>query len=254
MIDPRILDSFLAVRNGFSPDRVVADCKLNEAFRAACRERGAPSSDEDLNRVLLNARKAGDLRGIRTTNRTSFAHEEDYAFASEIAIRFLERRDGVTLDDVICAPLRATEFDALASRICPNYSSLQYRWASLNLRKKRRLKPEILARVRPPESVINVPVSDLALDQIPNRQGLYVFLSSRETLYVGEASNLRTRLGKHLDHSDNKGLAHWIWEYGTEALHLEMQVLPPNTETKVRRAMEAELIRSRDPVFNVKGR
>ena len=71
---------------------------------------------------------------------------------------------------------------------------------------------------------------------------------------MGETSNLRTRLGKHLDHSDNKGLAHWIWEYGTDTLHLGMQVLPVDTETKVRRAMEAELIRSRDPVFNVKGK
>ncbi len=254
MIDQRILDSFLAVRSGFSPDRVVADAQLNEAFLSACRERGVSSIPQDLNRVLLNARKAGNLRGIRTTKQTGFAGEEDYAFASEIGIRFLERRDGVTLDDVICSPLRAAEFDSIASRICPGYSSLQYRWAALNLRKKRRLKPELLARIRPPDRVLNLSVTELALDQIPTEQGLYVFLSSTETLYVGEASNLRNRLGKHLDHSDNKGLAHWIWEYGTGALHVEVQVLPSNTETKVRRAMEAELIRSRYPVFNVKGR
>lgn len=254
MIDPRVLDGFLLVRNGFSSDRVVADSQLNEAFRSACRERGVSCADEDLNRMLFNARKAGDLRGIRTTSRTGFANEEDYAFASEIAIRFLERRDGVTLDDVICSPLRAAEFDEVASRVCPNYSSLQYRWAALNLRKKRGLKPEILARIRPPDKIINVSVCELALDQIPTQQGLYLFLSATETLYVGEASNLRTRLAKHLDHSDNKGLAHWIWEFGTEELHLEMQVLPSSTETKVRRAMETELIRSRDPVFNVKGK
>jgi excinuclease UvrABC nuclease subunit len=44
-------------------------------------------------------------------------------------------------------------------------------------------------------------------------------------LYVGEAINLRKRLRKHLDHSDNKGLARWLWENGATDLHLKIHVL-----------------------------
>jgi hypothetical protein len=68
---------------------------------------------------------------------------------------------------------------------------------------------------------------------------------------VGEANNLRNRLEKHLDHSDVKSLAHWLWEHGANNLYLELHVLPDNTSTQVRRALEAELIRSRRAAFNI---
>ncbi len=63
---------------------------------------------------------------------------------------------------------------------------------------------------------------------------------------------MRVRIKQHLDHSDRKELARWLWENGTEELRLEIQLLEPDTPTRVRKALEAELIRSRDPVFNVK--
>jgi hypothetical protein len=54
-----------------------------------------------------------------------------------------------------------------------------------------------------------------------------------------------------MDHSDNRGLARWLWEHGTDAVYVEWQVLPPTTPTRTRKAMETELIRSRQPLFNV---
>ena len=81
-----------------------------------------------------------------------------------------------------------------------------------------------------------------------------MFFSSRGALYIGESTNLRKRIEKHLEHSDNKGLAQWLWEHGADDLHLEFHVLPDSTTTRTRRALEAELIESRRPEFNVKGR
>ncbi len=81
---------------------------------------------------------------------------------------------------------------------------------------------------------------------------MYIFYSNRATLYVGESDNLQKRIRKHLDHSDNKELARWLWEYGDASLHLELQVLDKSITQRVRRALEIELIRSRSPVFNVK--
>jgi hypothetical protein len=244
----KLIAALDATCQGFSPDRVVADPDLNSAFVAEAGRLGLTAAAATLNRSLLNLRKAGDLRG-RKSKKTSFADEGEYRFAAEMAIRFLERRDGISLDSIVSDPQLAAEFDAYAARIAPGYSPLQYRWAAFNLRKASRLKPELLARVLPPVSVTILSVKDLDLAKIPSDQGF--FLMATGALYVGEAENLFKRLKKHLDHSDNKGLARWMWEHGTDEVHVEIQVLAADTKTIVRRALETELIRSRSPLFNV---
>jgi predicted GIY-YIG superfamily endonuclease len=245
----KVLD---AASDGYSSDRVVADPQLNRRFISECRLRGLDDLAEDLNRALLNLRKAGGLTDRPRTKRTHFHNEDEYRFASEIAARFLERRDGISLDSIICNPDKVSEFDEVAARIVPGYSPLQYRWAALGLRKKKKLAPEITGRIVPTENVINIPINEIVPDELPVSQGIYLFISSDQLLYVGETENLRKRLKKHLEHSDNKGLARWIWEYGTESLHIEMQILKSGTKTSVRKAIELELIRSRQPIFNVK--
>lgn len=246
----KLIAALDATCQGFSPDRVVADPDLNAAFLAEAGRLGLTAAAATLNRSLLNLRKAGDLRG-RKSKKTSFVDEGDYRFAAEMAIRFLERRDGISLDSIICDPQLAAEFDAYAARIAPGYSPLQYRWAAFNLRKASRLKPELLARVAPPVAIAIHRIKDIDLTKIPAEQGLYIFFMTSGALYVGEAENLFKRLKKHLDHSDNKGLARWMWEHGMEDVHVEIQVLATETKTIVRRALETELIRSRSPLFNV---
>jgi len=248
-----IKHAFLATPGEFSPDRVVADPELNASFLAFCREQGLTQPDAELNQCLLNLRKAGELAGIRKSVRTSFPDADEYAFASEIAIRFLEREHRVTLDHVICNPDMAREFDEIATRIAPGYSSLQYRWAALSLRKTRHLQPEILGHTIIPTVVRNLRVVDLDTDTIPLTQGLYFFFDSSQTLYVGETENLRGRIRKHLDHSDNRGLAHWLWAHGPDELNVEYHVLPQGTTTRIRKAMERELIISRQPLLNIAG-
>ena len=247
-----VCNAFKAIAEGFSTDRVIADPDLNQAFLRECREQALTASDEDLNKCLLNARKANHLSDYKTTKQTSFADSDDYEFASEMGIRFLERRDQSTLDQVLCSPKLAAEFDEIAARICPGYSPLQYRWAALALRKKRRLKPEHMAHVIQPVQVLNVTVASISQMHIPATQGLYVFFDRTRVLYVGESGNLRKRITKHLEHSDNKGLARWLWDHGSDDLSLEVQVLPEDTSTRSRKALEAELIISRCPEFNVR--
>jgi predicted GIY-YIG superfamily endonuclease len=248
-----IRHAFLAVRDQYPPDRVVADPELNRAFIAECRRRGLDEPFKKLNQLLLNLRKGGNLKGLPRSRRTSFKNEEEYRFASEIAARYLERRKDVTVDEIICDPEVAQEFDAMAAALAPGFAPLQYRWAALNLRKARRLKPELLSRIAPAEKVSLGRVTDLDPLSISSKRGLYVLYDpqSKQTLYVGEASNLRKRLDKHLDHSDNKSLARWLWDHGYEELYLELHLLPEKTTKRVRRALEAELIGSRRPLFNV---
>lgn len=246
-----IIRCFQSVRGDFSADRVVVDPDLNERFIHSCHEAGLSETAVSLNRHLLNIRKQGHLPRSGRSATTSFPNEEDYRFAAEIAARVLQRRDGHALDAILCDPDLCRQLDELAMEIAPGFSSLQYRWAALNLRKAKKLSPEILGRVIQSETVLSFRIDGLSPETIPTNQGLYLFYDPPQTLYIGEASNLRSRLKQHLDHSDNRGLARWLWEHGTATALLEIHVLPKETPTAHRRALETELIRSRNPLFNV---
>jgi predicted GIY-YIG superfamily endonuclease len=250
-VKDKICIAFDDTNRGFSADRVVADPLLNAQFIERCKVLDVKNPPVEINLQLLNLRKAGLLRGRPRSIRTSFHDEDSYRFASEIAARFIEKRDGTTLDRIICDPETAVSFDTIASEIAPGYLSLQYRWAALNLRKSRSLRPELISHVVRPKSVSFAAVEGLKESELSEQQGIYIFYSSTETLYVGEGGNLRNRVAKHLDHSDNKNLARWFWSNGFRDVRLEVQVLDANTSTKVRRALEAELISTRRPIFNV---
>ena len=135
-------DAYLASSDGYSEDRVVCDPALNEHFLSECRVRGLKESDRVLNKSLLNQRKSGHLSGVRRSKRTWIRNKDEYLFAVEMGTRCLERREGVSLDDLICDPDLAATRDKLAGEISPGFSSLEYRWAALALRKGRRLQPE----------------------------------------------------------------------------------------------------------------
>jgi hypothetical protein len=244
--------AFLAVRGDHSPDMVVADPNLNQLFIQECRARNLADPPVALNLCLLNLRKGGGLPGIMS-KRVSLPNQEDFRFASEISVRFLERRNQISLDGILCDPARAEEFDQIAASLAPGFSSFHYRWAALGLRKRKRLRPELLGKMVQPENVVIHRVVDVKVEEIPLQPGLYLFIDPTQVLYVGECQNLRKRIRKHLDHSDNKGLAHWLWQHGATDLHVEYHVLPAAVGTRARKAMEMELIISRKPLLNVAG-
>ncbi|HEY4330362.1 MAG TPA: GIY-YIG nuclease family protein [Phycisphaerae bacterium] len=254
MMNDLILQAFLLVRDGRSPDAVIADPALNTAFLEACRTKGVVGTPFEVNHFLFNLRKLRALEDHPTTRRIRLKEQDDYRFAVEITARFLELRDHTTLDRIICDPKLAVEFDSLAEQLAPGRSSFEYRFTALSLRKKGGLKPEIVSRVIPATAVTVRCAKGLDFNGIPRTQGVYIlFYKSAGNLYVGEATNLRNRIRKHLDHSDRKEIAHWLWEKGSDDLYVEIHELPDGTRTQVRKALELELIRSRRPRFNITG-
>jgi hypothetical protein len=253
-MNDRVLQAFLRTRNGYSPDAVIADPALNARFLAACRELGAGETDFELNHCLYNLRKSRRLEGHHTTTRVNLRHKDEYEFAAEIAARFLERRQDSTLDRIICDPALAQEFDRIAEELAPGFTPFEYRFTALNLRKSRRLRPEIGPQLLPATQVESFPVAGLDINRIPRSQGIYFFCYRGEgLLYLGEARNLRDRIRKHLDHSDRKELARWLWEHDADGLYVEIHVLPDETPNAARKAVELDLIRSRRPRFNILG-
>jgi site-specific DNA-methyltransferase (adenine-specific) len=248
----KIRQAFVEARDGYSPDRVVADPELNQRFLNVCRALGLTQPASELNGLLLNARKAGWLAGLSTSKPTAFRDQDEYRYASEVAARYLQQRTGMTLDRILCDPELAIQFDVVAAEIAPGHKPLQYRWAALNLRKSRSLQPELLSQVVAASSVNFGPIDGVDLTKLPVAQGIYIFYGPAATLYIGETANLRKRLQKHLDHSDNKELAHWFWTHGHTRVFLEVRILPDDTTQRVRSAMERELIQSRQPLFNIR--
>lgn len=242
--------SFLAIHEGWATERVIADPTLNAKYISGCGVELPGLPAEYWNRLLMNLRKGGKLRGLHA-RATNFPDLGAYRFAAEISMRLLERRDSVTLDDVLCDPSRVAEFDQLCADLAPGFEPLKYRWAALSTRKRSKLKPEPLAHVVPSESVRRVAAENIDIASIPDCQGIYLLYSQSELLCVGEAESLRARLHQHFDHSDNKLVARWLWENGHAAMHADYYQLPVNTMSRTRKALELDLIRSRKPLFNI---
>ena len=66
--------------------------------------------------------------------------EDEFEYASELAVRHLQRTKNVSLDQIICDPELAQEFDDFAKLLAPGkHSPLEYRWVALGLRKAGKL-------------------------------------------------------------------------------------------------------------------
>lgn len=251
-----VLRAFRSVHGGRSTDDVVVDERLNRRFVQAASELVPGVPERDLNWQLLNLRKTGKL-GPVTSVRDTLRNQEEYIHASEIAARFMEDRHGITIDRLMCDPRVRPEFDHLASSVAPGYRSYEYRKAALKLRKTGRLKPELLKRVMQSgtrASFTSAGELVASPELIPRLPGIYVFADGSGPLYVGESEDLRSRVLKHLDHSDSKSLAHYFWTQGIRKIKVETIAFGENTlgaKSSNRKALEASLIASRRPRFNI---
>ena len=192
-----LVDAYRQSYEQYSLDRVVADPELNAKFAEVCRELSLPGEPRTWNQQLFSLRKAGELAHLPAVRRTEFSWEacEPYLFASEIAWRQMIDAGHESLDTILCDPALASQFDAIARRWAPGFSPLEYRWAALKLRKNAKVVRSRARAVTDAHLGEAVVLDGSAGGQLPDLPGVYVVLTSGEqTLYAGEASNLRKRL------------------------------------------------------------
>lgn len=252
--------AFLAAHQGWSADEVILRDDLNQEFLAACRQQPglADCTAATLNWGLLTLRKSGTLEG-RVTNREAVDHQK-YQHAAEIAARWIEDRYGLNIDRALCNPDTRAEFDKTARDAAPGVDVYFLRKGALALRKKRQLQPELLGRVAEwDKTVLAYPLSKLKDDisLLPRQAGIYIFRDPSGYLYVGEAKSLRERIHEHLESSDRASLAEYLnrSDCDLEAVTIEVHVFgnhSPGREVRYRRAYESELIRSRQPRYNLR--
>lgn len=245
-----IIQAFGEVRDGYSVDRVIADPQLNRRFLRRCRELGLSGTDYDLNWALMNARKKSDLSHLPKTKRYTISEIDEFEYASELAVRYLQQEKTVSLDQIMCDPELAGEFDGHASRLAPGYSSLQYRWAALGLRKAGRLGGETGEIDRLPELDPLGKVAALRLGKVPEVGGLYLFSSEDDRVFLGQTDNLRHRMDRHMQVSASRGLPDWLWDTDRKPLQIWVAGLPEIVRS-IRQKMEVMLVKKWHPLLNL---
>lgn len=193
-----IVAAYRKTAKGKSTDFLLCDPELNAAFVAACKEKGLAGGAFVWNRILLRLRKAGRLPKASQAGKVrTFDSMDAYSFASEIAMQSLGNDYGLKVDDILCEPKFATEFDRIASDFAPGFTSFDYRWAALAVRKR-----AITAKKAATTNCLEwmerelprpIPLSR-SLSEDYERPGVYVVSNHVHKLYVGETCNLRARI------------------------------------------------------------
>lgn len=204
-----LLESFAETHQGFSVDRLIADPALNQPFLDVCFRKGLEGDPDELNRYLFRMRKSGRLKsaGIKTTQRTTYSWEEldQFIDASEIAWKLMVDQHSASLDEFLCDPLLASEFDRIAMRIAPGFNSLDYRWAAMTVRKQSkdaRARAKKLSRKISSEEVKSRTarsVETIDWEEFGEVPGIYVLQTGSTNLYAGESLDLRQRLSQRFE-------------------------------------------------------
>jgi site-specific DNA-methyltransferase (adenine-specific) len=253
----KIAQAYLEVRRGYSTDRVVADPETNRAFLNRCREFGLTGTNFELNWKLFNGRKGNHFKDLPKTKIYTASRKDEFEFSSEIAARYVQEqamlRNGsdVSLDRIICDPDLAAQFDAIAQKLAPGYSPLDYRWVAFGVRKAS-------GRYAGKADAVDLPsfdfksTQDIRASQIPMEQGVYWFRCEDDSLFIGDTDNLRNRVERHFDSGGGSGFPDWLYETRHRPVSLGLLPMPKVTPTN-RKILELGAIKRYLPIFNYVG-
>ena len=251
-----VLKAFRLSHEGYSSDEVILNDKLNQRFLKRCRSRNASASAFECNWKLMNMRKAGKLKSVETTKRGQ-RPENSLRYVAEIASRTLMDQHGVSIDKIMADPKKRAAFDQHVHRYDKSLDLYAVRKAAFQLRKARKLRPELITRIADwDRKIASHAVGTIRQqpNQIPELPGVYIFHDESGYLYIGQAEDLRQRLKQHLDESSNAALFDYLQQGDSREIWVEIHSFPADSRAKelvIRRAYESELIRSRKPKFNI---
>jgi site-specific DNA-methyltransferase (adenine-specific) len=202
----RLVAAFRQASDGYSVDRVIADPVLNAAFIDECSKLELRGPPRDWNLGLLGLRKAGQGIDLAAAKRTELSWEsmDPFLFASEIALRRMLDLGFPSLDHVLSDPIAVARFDDFARGLAPGFSSLQYRWAALRLRKAARLWRRSSERVDRPalqKTWRKIRLDKSSLPAVRSTPGVYLLAPHRDDakpVYIGETGDLFQRAERTL--------------------------------------------------------
>jgi site-specific DNA-methyltransferase (adenine-specific) len=248
LVEHGLIEAFVKTHAGYSADRVVADPAMNSRFADACRAAGLPGEACSWNHALFNARKAGKLAHLETTQRTELPwHEYDpFLFASELALCQMLAAGSESLEDILCDPEQAAEFDRIAGRFAPGCEPLWYRWGALKLRKEAKNARTRAGSLR--AGRLSKPISAAAADfsAIPSASGLFVVGAGPTPIYVGAALDLKTRLERQF----GTDIAQAWRGLSDKPKHLELRFVQAAGNVRDLLGYQSLLVTKHQPKFN----
>jgi site-specific DNA-methyltransferase (adenine-specific) len=193
-----IIDAYKMSCQDHSTDLVLCDPELNERFVDACKRNSLRGDASVWIPLLLRIRKAGKLPKVgRTRKRLTAEMMDPYSAASEAAMQLLRLDYGLTLDDILCSPTAAAEFDRLAAQFtAEKYAPFKYRWAAMVIRKRAKKSRALATQFEDWDKRglrRAVPLKQYVSKKYEH-PGVYLLSNQRETLYVGETLNVRGRM------------------------------------------------------------
>ena len=260
----QLLRAFRESHRGASPDRVIVDPFLNEAFQKTCDVLGIPGCPAERNRFLLRMRKSGKLIDMEIAGEQvmvpKWSELDRYLHASEIGWRRVADAYLADLDEILCEPRLTEHFDRIAADHAPGRSPLEYRWGALLLR--RALSGVHAAAmadsgsdavVRDWDHVEAIGADRLDLETITDSSALYSIGTAdaggagRRYLFVGETMNLRQRLRVHLESATNATFE------GQPSRRFVVQYIPLGDLGALTHAHRCLLVEKLQPEWNMLG-
>ncbi len=247
----KVKKAFLAVRNARddrgSSDLYIADPNRNALFIAKCRQMGLKASEYVLNKTLLNARKNRLLAGLHSV-RTSVDYE-DFAFACEFAATELKYKTGVSIDDIVCDPNIAEQYDSIAAKLSPGHKPFEYRWAILSIRKSGRSVDWKPSYTMPKFERTFRLVSD-PLNELPSDGGAYILYENarKRALYARATKKLRHAVDLHRQSKFMDAIFDKFWEPKLEDFLITFAEI---SEKAMLKPVERKIIEVERPLFNI---
>jgi hypothetical protein len=240
-----VRQAFLRVRQNFSSDRVLADPELNRQFIKACRDNGIDDDEFRLNLALIGLRKHNKLKAKSAHSRV--ANQWRYAVASEVAARVMFYRYGASVDTTLAHPQLVKEFDKLASSITPGYSSFEYRWAALNMRKKganAKVKPAVI------EELDWSKPARFDVKSLPSDEGVYTLFENQTSLFVAGTEDIEESIQNQKRIAEVPLFEPELWRPTPDRLSWQY-VRMPSSNSDYRFGIVRALIGRWNPIFNI---
>lgn len=239
-----IIEAFVEAAQGHPADYLLCDPELNSAFIKGCKSRGLKGDVSNWNRLLLRIRKAGDLPKA-TAKPPTPTHDAMDSFNAgvEAALQLLSLDYGLTLDEILCSPMSAAEFDRLAESFAPGFSPAEYRAAALALRK--RAKRSLKGAAERADQFSRSKSKSFSLADFPSddhqQPGVYLIKADKEPIYAGETRNVGRRV-EQLQATDA-----WQQFEPTTIEVFDSETAATRTD---RHALQAWLISQHQPLLN----
>jgi site-specific DNA-methyltransferase (adenine-specific) len=193
-----VIESYNNVCGGLPVEYMLCDKELSNSFVKECLNKGLGGNATVWNRYLLSLERDGRLtRSSERPDDLSLEQLYRVGYASEVAWRLLSIDYRKTLDEILCSPEFASEFDRLAALYGPSDTSItsqEFRLAAMLLRRH-----SAQARERAAHRYADWISKDREIPQVRIENGLnklevpgvFVLCANQSGLFVGESENMR---------------------------------------------------------------